>query len=95
MKQSAAQPGTDGVPGPSLERNPALSPHTQGAFAPLGMRWTVERPFQPHETEQRALAVGQSLAHHYGYGWAVRDTYIIPEFDEIQIFAGRYMIGEF
>lgn len=67
----------------------------RGANAPLGERWTVERPFKSYGTEQRALAAGRSLARHYGYGWAVRDTYMIPKFDDVQIFAGRYVIGEF
>lgn len=67
----------------------------RGANAPTGSRWTVERPFQTYKTERRALAAARALAHHYGYGWAVRDTYMIPEFDGIQVFAGRNTVGEF
>ncbi|WP_152265180.1 hypothetical protein [Streptomyces mobaraensis] len=67
----------------------------RGAKAPLGERWTVGRPFQSYGAEQRALAAGRSLACHYGYGWAVRDTYMIPKFDDVQIFVGRHVIGEF
>ncbi|MFJ5071737.1 hypothetical protein ACIQC7_35510 [Kitasatospora sp. NPDC088556] len=80
-----------------IEDEPKISTlfKARGANAPLGERWTAERPFQSYGTEQRALAAAQSLAHHYGYGWAVRDTYMIPKFDDVQIFAGRYMIGEF
>ncbi|MFJ2419242.1 hypothetical protein [Streptomyces brevispora] len=80
-----------------IEDEPKISTlfKARGANAPLGERWTVERPFQSYGTEQRALAAGRSLAHHYGYGWAVRDTYMVPKFDDVQIFAGRYMIGEF
>ncbi|WP_255306239.1 hypothetical protein [Streptomyces sp. Wb2n-11] len=41
------------------------------------------------------MEAARTLAHHYGYGWAVRDTYITPEFEGVQVFAGRYMVGEF
>ncbi|MFG3403660.1 hypothetical protein [Streptomyces sp. NPDC048142] len=80
-----------------IEDEPAISTlfKARGANAPLGERWTVERPFQTYKTERRALAAARALAHRYGYGWAVRDTYMIPEFDGIQVFAGRYTVGEF
>jgi hypothetical protein len=80
-----------------IEDEPEISTlfKARGANAPLGERWTVERPFQTYKTERRALAAARVLAHHYGYGWAVRDTYIAPEFDGIQVFAGRYTVGEF
>ncbi|MCM2392591.1 hypothetical protein [Streptomyces albipurpureus] len=89
--------GTGWFQAAPIEDEPKISTlfKARGANAPLDEQWTVERPFQSYGTEQRTLAAGRTLAHHYGYGWAVRDTYMIPKFDDVQIFAGRYMIGEF
>ncbi|MEW1629608.1 hypothetical protein AB0387_19760 [Streptomyces sp. NPDC089173] len=79
---------------PVAARRP-IDPYTPTALAAaIRPRLLPPQP-QSYGTEQRALAAGRSLAHHYGYERAVRDTYMIPKADDVQILAGRYMIGEF